>query len=119
MNYIFIFIGIMVLYFMFRNTGQAAHIKTLVKQAAKWATAAQQDASPVTSMLHANYASGYLWALKDIAKPKDIHRVTGIDFKKFEEHITNVQSMVTKKMIKKCPELEGEVDLYLSSIANT
>ena len=48
----------MVLYFMFRNTGQAAHIKTLVKQAAKWATAAQQDASPVTSMLHANYASG-------------------------------------------------------------
>ena len=117
--YLMILIFFIVGYLLFRNTGHASHVKVLVKQAAKWATVAQQDATPITSMLHANYASGYLWALKDIAKPKDIHRITGIDFKKFEEHITNVQSMVTKKMIKKCPELEGDVDLYLSSIADS
>jgi hypothetical protein len=30
-----------------------------------------------------------------------------------------VQDMVTKKVIKRCPEFEGDVDLYLSSIAGS
>ena len=117
--YLYVVLALVLFYFLYRNSGKDAQVKTLIKNAAKWATTAQQDASPVISMLHANYATGYLWALKDIAKPRDIHRITGIDFKQFEEHITNVQSMVTKKVIKKCPEIEGEIDLYLSSIANS
>jgi len=68
------------------------------------------------SVLHANYSAGYLWALKDIATPKQIHNATGVDINKFEEHISNVQDMVTKKTLKKCPEFAGDVDLYLATI---
>ncbi len=92
-------------------------VKKLVQQAAKWATMAQQDESPIIAMLHANYAVGYLWALKDIARPGDISREAGVDPQKFEEHIINMQSGVTKKVLKQCPEMAGEIDLYLSSIA--
>ena len=101
----------------FRKGSSGADIVKLVKQSAKWATTAQQDESPLLATLHANYAVGYLWALKDLAKPDEISKAAGVDILQFEEHILNVQSMVTKKVLKKCPEFEGEVDFYLSSIA--
>ena len=92
-------------------------IKKLIRQSARYATAAQQDESPIIATLHANYAAAYLWALKDIATPKKINQNTGVELKTFEEHILNVQDMVSKKVVQKCPEFAGEVDLYLSSIA--
>jgi hypothetical protein len=52
-----------------------------------------------------------------LAKPDEINKAAGIDIVQFEEHILNVQSMVTKKVLKKCPEFQGEVDFYLSTIA--
>ena len=48
---------------------------------------------------------------------EEISKKAGIDITQFEQHILNVQDMVTKKVVKKCPEFEGDVDLYLSSIA--
>jgi hypothetical protein len=98
------------------NGASKATIEKLIRQSARFATAAQQDESPLVSVLHANYSAGYLWALKDIATPKQIHNATGVDIKKFEEHISNVQDMVTKKTLKKCPEFAGDVDLYLATI---
>lgn len=98
------------------NGASKASIEKLVRQSARFATAAQQDESPLVSVLHANYSAGYLWALKDIATPRQIHNATGVDINKFEEHISNVQDMVTKKTLKKCPEFAGDVDLYLATI---
>jgi hypothetical protein len=117
---ILIYLGLfaVVVYLLFNGRKQQP-IKKLTQQSAKWATMAQQDESPIVAVLHANYAVGYLWALKDIASPSDVNRETGINIKQFEEHIINVQSMVTKRIIKQCPELAGEIDLYLSSIAES
>ena len=117
--YIYI-VAIAIIAFMFIRNGNGTpkgNIEKLVRQTARWATAAQQDASPLISMLHANYAAGYLWALKDIATPTEIHKATGVDLKRFEEHIVNVQDATTKKVIKVCPQFKGEVDLYLATIA--
>lgn len=108
---------LLVLFFMW-NGPKKLPLDKLVKKAAKWATRAQQDDSPFISVMHANYAAGYLWALKDMASPELITKQTGVDFHKLEEHINNVQDMVTKKTIKKCPEFAGDVDLFLSSIAD-
>lgn len=115
--YLWVLIGLGFLFLMMRKDN-SRNIKVLMKNCAKWATTAQQDESPYLSVLHANYAAGYLAAINDVANPKEVHRCTGVDVKKFQEHIHNVQDMVTKKLIKKVPEFEGEVDLYLSSIAN-
>lgn len=119
-NYYFIFIvGVCILagYFFIKGGGRSSPIQKLVRQTARWATAAQQDSSPLIALLHANYATGYLWALKDVASEKDINRVAGINLRQFEEHILNVQDSTTKKVLKACPEFAGDVDLYLSSIA--
>lgn len=119
MFYIYIIIGVILL-FLFTKNGSGTsknNIDKLVRQTARWATAAQQDASPLIAMLHANYASGYLWALKSIASNAEIHRATGVDMKTFEDHIVSVQDATTKKVLQVCPQFSGEVDLYLSTIA--
>jgi hypothetical protein len=116
--YLYLIAAIFVLFLMMQNKtrGMNKAIEKLVRQSARYATAAQQDASPVIAVLHANYAAAYLYALKDIATDSQIHNATGIDVKKFKEHVTNVQDMVTRKTSEKCPDFVGEVDIYLAQI---
>ena len=118
MAYLYLIAIIFVLYLMMQNKtrGMNKAIEKLVRQSARYAVAAQQDASPVIAILHANYAAAYFYALKDIASESQIHNATGIDVKKFKEHVTNVQDMVTRKTSEKCPDFVGEVDIYLAQI---
>ena len=116
--YLYLIAAVFVLFLMMQNKtrGMNKSIEKLVRQSARYATAAQQDASPVIAVLHANYAAAYLYALKDIATDSQIHNATGIDVKKFKDHVTNVQDMVTRKTSEKCPDFVGEVDIYLAQI---
>ena len=118
MAYLYLIGVIFVLYLMMQNKtrGMNKSIEKLVRQSARYAVAAQQDASPVIAVLHANYAAAYFYALRDIATESQIHNATGIDVKKFKEHVTNVQDMVTRKTAEKCPDFVGEVDVYLAQI---
>ena len=118
MAYLYLIAIIFVLFLMMQNKtrGMNKAIEKLVRQSARYAVAAQQDASPVIAILHANYAAAYFYALKDIASESQIHNATGIDVKKFKEHITNVQDMVTRRTSEKCPDFVGEVDIYLAQI---
>ena len=118
MAYLYLIAVIFVLYLMMKNKtrGMNKAIEKLVRQSARYAVAAQQDESPVIAILHANYAAAYFYALKDIASESQIHNATGIDVKKFKEHVTNGQDMVTRKTSEKCPEFVGEVDIYLAQI---
>lgn len=116
--YLYLIAAIFVLFLMMQNKtrGMNKSIEKLIRQSARYATAAQQDKSPVIAVLHANYAAAYLYAVKDIASESQIHNATGIDVKKFKEHVTNVQDMVTKKTSEECPNFVGEVDIYLAQI---
>jgi len=116
--YLYLIAAIFVLFLMMQNKtrGMNKAIEKLIRQSARYATAAQQDKSPVIAVLHANYAAAYFYALKDIANESQIHNATGIDVKKFKEHVTNVQDMVTKKTSEECPNFVGEVDIYLAQI---
>ena len=116
--YLYLIAAIFVLFLMMQNKtrGMNKSIEKLIRQSARYATAAQQDKSPVIAVLHANYATAYLYAVKDIANESQIHNATGIDVKKFKEHVTNVQDMVTKKTSEECPNFAGDVDIYLAQI---
>jgi hypothetical protein len=116
--YIYLIATIFILFLMMQNKtrGMNKSIDKLVRQSARFATAAQQDKSPVIAVLHANYAAGYLYALSDIASESQIHNATGIDVKKFKEHVLNVQDMITKKTVERFPDFAGEVDIYLAEI---
>jgi hypothetical protein len=119
MAYLYLLGVIFVLYLMMKNKtrGMNKAIEKLVRQSARYAVAAQQDESPVIAILHANYAAAYFYALKEFASESQIHNATGIDVKKFKEHVINVQDMVTRKTSEKCPEFVGEVDIYLAQIS--
>ena len=82
--------------------------KKLVRQAARWSTAAKQDKNSMIAVLHANYGAGYLWALKDIINIDIIEKNTGINMMKFEDEIVKIQDNATKTMTKLCPEYAPE-----------
>jgi hypothetical protein len=90
-------------------------LDTLVRQAARWSTAAQQDENSMIAVLHAYYGAGYLWALQDIATSSEIEKAVGIDWKKFKSEIVGVQDVATKKMAKLCPKWAPD-PTYLSKI---
>jgi hypothetical protein len=51
----------------------------MVRQCSRWMVASEQDESPLISTLHANYGTGYFWALKDIARNDEIKSATEIN----------------------------------------
>lgn len=91
-------------------------IDKMIRQSARYATAAEQDESPVVAVLHANYSAAYFYALTEIASHDEIHAATGIDVKKFKEHMIRVQDDTTRKIIDACPEFRGDTDIFLARI---
>jgi hypothetical protein len=91
------------------------NIQTLVRQAARWSTAAKQDDSSMIAVLHANYGAGYLWAVKDIASDDQIAKAAGIDIRKFENEIIKIQDQATVRMSQLCSEY-GPEPSYLTTL---
>jgi hypothetical protein len=63
------------------------NIQKLIRQTARWATAADQDTNPYIKNLHANYAMGYLMALKEIYTESEINLYGNIDIRKLDSEI--------------------------------
>jgi hypothetical protein len=80
-------------------------IRTLYRQIARYAIASTQDDSPIIRTLHANYAMGYLMALKDIATSEDFARATGSDLLRFERKIAAIQDFSTVQLASSCYSL--------------
>ena len=91
-------------------------IKKLIRQAARWSTAAKQDKNSMIAVLHANYGAGYLWALKDIVTTDIIEKEGNINIMKFENEIIQIQDEATKKMAKLCPKYAPEKS-YLTTFS--
>jgi hypothetical protein len=111
-----IILGMILMYIFIKNNKKKNNTekqiefaaKKLVRQAARWSTAAKQDNNSMIAVLHANYGAGYLWALKDIINTNTIEKKTGIDMMKFENEIIKIQDNATKTMAKLCPEYAPE-----------
>lgn len=105
---LFIIIG---LYYFLNNKCDHYKIKyqkaimILYRQAARWAAASIQDDSELIRVLHANYAAGYLWSLKDIIPTDEFKKITGEDFYQLENKIVYIQDTATKKLVEKCKPL--------------
>lgn len=110
-------IGLIIMYYMnpkCDTLNTVLHV--LTRQAARWTTAANQDNNPLIAVLHANYGTGYLWAIKDIATDNEVYNATGIDMKKFTREITNVQDKVTTKLAGLCKNYAPK-ESYLVNIS--
>jgi hypothetical protein len=85
-------------------------IRILYRQTARYAVASSQDESPVVKSLHANYAMGYLMALKDLATTEQFAKATGDNLLSFERKIASIQDASTVNLVGDCPELIPEED---------
>lgn len=78
-------------------------IKKLVRQTARWATAAEQDINPYIANLHATYSLGYLMALREIYTDQEILDESGVNIRKLEMEITEVMDNAINKLAIICP----------------
>lgn len=93
-----------------------SNIKKLVRQTARWATAADQDNNGYIANLHATYAMGYLMALREIYTDVEIEQYSGIDARKFEMEISAIMDNAIKKLVIECPSGQPK-NQYLASIS--
>ena len=94
-----------------KSTGQVSKdkiVSTLLRQTYRWATASKQDSSPMISMLHANYAVGYLSALKELVSDEDIASYGETDPLYLMQSIQELQDYATSSAIQMCPEFKPD-----------
>lgn len=80
-------------------------ISAIVRQTARWAGASQQDKSPMISLLHANYAAGYLQALELIATENEINEV--MNLQKLRVKVYGSQDAAARRVMSVCPTFIG------------
>ncbi len=77
---------------------------TLVRQAARWHTAALQDENPLIRMLHANYAASTVDALRQVCSDREIRRATGgLDGRGLQAEVTAAQDDAVRRFAQLCP----------------
>jgi len=80
-------------------------VATRDRQCALYGVSSLQDESEVIRVLPANYAMGYLLAIKDVTTDVDFERITGERLTDFEDKVVAAQDVATKLLIKQRPEL--------------
>ena len=80
-------------------------IEILARQAARWSTAARQDANPFIANLHGGYGAAYVFALRQVASDEEIRRATGLDAIAFEREIVAIQDVAARRLLRVAPQL--------------
>ena len=92
-------------------------IKKILRAVHRWAGASLQDLSPIVSVLHANYACGQWWALRDIATDSEIEKISGINLLETEKQLTGMQDLATKKVVENCPQYLKHINKFFVEVA--
>ena len=101
----------------YRNGNDKQYILKLIRQTARWATAAEQDTNPYIANLHATYSLGYLMALRELYDDSTILKLSNVDIRKLEEEITKTMDIAIQKLILICPEGQPK-NKFLARLAN-
>lgn len=83
--------------------------RAMLRQAARWTTAAEQDDHPFIALLHANYGVGTIVALRQLAPDGLVYRLTGIDPWRVERYAVQVQERAALALSRSCPELAQDL----------
>lgn len=79
--------------------------KELVRNAADWASTAEQDANPVAAVAHASAAGAYLDAALRLENKSSLRRGCGIDIEELRDTIRSVQAASAKTLAASCPTI--------------
>ena len=77
----------------------------MLRQSARWSTAAEQDKAPAIALLHANYGAGWIQALRKIMSDNEVLKLTGVDPYEVERVALAVQDKAMRRIAGICPDL--------------
>lgn len=105
--YIIIILLIIICILLYVNSNQnsdSQNINRLIRQTARWSTAAEQDTNPYIANLHATYAMGYLMALREIYPDDIITQMSGINIRELDIKVNQIMDGAVQKLVSVCPE---------------
>lgn len=110
---ILIVIGISLLSKWSENTKQYSKpfirkVKSLIEQATRWNSMAQQDTNAVVQLIHCNYALSYAQIARSLVSDSDIETITGIDIHELIYYLEECQSYAVKNIGTNCPAIKIE-----------
>lgn len=90
------------------NSRDTVHeiIRRIIRQAARWTTASEQDATPLVKVVHANYGAAYMFALNDAGiRSDDVEDAmgSGFQYQPFYDHIVQQQDNANKAAVSESP----------------
>ena len=77
----------------------------MLRQAARWVTAAKQDQNPLIRLLHANYGVATVIALREIASDQEVVSLTGVDPREVGVEAVRVQDRAVQLLAPQCAHL--------------
>jgi len=77
----------------------------LLRHAARYTVAAEQDENAMIRMLHANYGAGFLFALEALFTDVEIKRELGVDVRDIHHVIIQEQDRAQVRLAQECPDL--------------
>lgn len=78
-------------------------IQVLLRQAARYAIAAEQDINPLIAVLHADYAAGMVYAIQAAWPEWQFREATGLPFRVVLDEVVRIQDAAHRKMAAACP----------------
>lgn len=112
--------------------GEGERVRGMVRQAARYAVAAQQDESAAIRALHANYATAYLNAALGAYTTGEIEAAMGtvqmsgnaggapFSVEAFRSEVLETQDWAARSLVETCPALFAGLDAdtaYLAAVA--
>ena len=111
--YVIIIVAVLlklVTWFTTENSGRArdkARLNMLVRNAARWSAAAEQDSSLLMGLIHANYAAAYLQVLRESHELPALDAAAApVSFAQLEAQVMDVQNRVQARITETCPEIQ-------------
>lgn len=94
----------------------AKKMRTLVKQAAHYASLSEQDQNPSYALLHANTALNYFAVAQMLISEAELQKLTGINTEQMKNHLIWLQEAALAKLSGQCPSSQPRDNMYPVSV---
>jgi hypothetical protein len=91
-------------------------MRTLVKQAAHYASLSEQDTNPSYSLLHANTALNYFTVAQMLISENELQKLSGINTEQMKSHLLWLQEAALAKLSRQCPGSQPRDHMYPVSV---
>jgi len=91
-------------------------MRTLVKQAAHYASLSEQDQNPSYALLHANTALNYFTVAQMLISEAELRKLSGINIEQMKNYLLWQQEAALAKLGRQCPAAQPRDGAYAISV---